>query len=62
MYVKRKYIWNPSTCACENNIYLKSIVDSLVITCDEIIDGAAKSYDNVLDIVSIKLNDKKAAC
>ena len=31
------YVSNPSTCACDNNTHLKSIVDDLVATCDEII-------------------------
>ena len=48
------YAKNPSTCACEINRYLKSIVDDLVITCDEVI--------NVSDTVSTNLDDKKATC
>ena len=31
------YSWNPSTCFCENGNYLKSIVNTSVIECDEII-------------------------
>ena len=51
-WYKIDYICNPSICACEiNRCFLKSIDDDLVITCDEII--------NVLDNVSINLNDKK---
>ena len=33
---KKEYIWNPPTGSCENNKYLASIIDDLVITCDEI--------------------------
>ena len=29
--------WNPATCICKNGKYLASIIDDLVITCDEII-------------------------
>ena len=33
---KKGYTWNPVTCSCENGKYLGSIIDNLVITCDEI--------------------------
>ena len=34
---KKDYSWNPSTCICQNSKFLKSIADTSVITCDEII-------------------------
>ena len=34
---KRDYSWNPSARICENSKYLKSIADTSVIECDEII-------------------------
>ena len=40
---------NPSTCICKNSQYLKSIADTLVIPCDEIID--------TMDIVSTKMTN-----
>ena len=43
---KKGYSWNPSTCICENRKYLKSIADTSVNVCDEIIF--------VMDIVSTK--------
>ena len=43
---KKDYIWNPSTCVCENRKTLKSIADTSVIACDEVI--------SVMDIVSTK--------
>ena len=43
---KRDYSWNPSTCIFENSKYLKSIADTSVTECDEIII--------VMDIVSTK--------
>ena len=46
-HAKKDYGWNPSRFICENSKYLKSIADSSVIVCDEIID--------VMDIVSTKL-------
>ena len=44
---KKDYIWNPNTYICENSKYLKSIANTSVITCDEII--------SVMDIVSTKI-------
>ena len=40
MYVKeiiKIILFYPPTCSCENRKYLASIMDDLVITCDEII-------------------------
>ena len=34
---KENYCWNPSTCICENSKYLKSIADTAVTECDEIV-------------------------
>ena len=34
---KKYYSWNPSTCICENDKYLKRLVDDSKIMCDEII-------------------------
>ena len=34
---KKVYSWNPTTCMCDNSNYLKSIADSSVVACDEII-------------------------
>ena len=50
---KKNYSWNPGTCICENDKYLKSIVDTSVITCDPIIC--------VMDIVSTKMTSTIAA-
>ena len=35
---KKDYSFNPTTCICKNNKYLKTIVDSLVIRSDETIN------------------------
>ena len=43
---KKDYSWNPSTCICKNSKYLRSIADTSVTECDEIII--------VIDIVSTK--------
>ena len=34
---KKDNIWNPSTCICENSKCLKSVADTSVMECDEII-------------------------
>ena len=52
--MQKNNIWNPNTCACKINRYLKSITDDLVIACDRII--------HVMDTVSINSNDKEATC
>ena len=36
---KENHVRNPSKCTCEIDRYLKSIVDDLVITFDEVIDA-----------------------
>ena len=45
--MKKDYSWNISTYVCENSKYLKSIADTSVITCYEII--------SVMDIASTKV-------
>ena len=51
---KKNYSWNSSICICENSKYLKSIADTSVTECDEII--------SVMDIASTTKNchSKKA--
>ena len=34
---KENHSWNPSTCICEHSKYLKSISDTTVTECDEIV-------------------------
>ena len=36
IYVKKDYIWNPTTCHCENGKYLASIMDDSLIICDKL--------------------------
>ena len=67
---KKDYNWNPSTCICENSRYLKSIVDTLVIVCDEIINSMDSVSTNVtktiptnaMSTASIYSDDKKVTC
>ena len=44
---KKDYSWNPGTCICDNDKYLKNIADTSVIACDGII--------YVIDTVSTKI-------
>ena len=43
---EKDFISNPATCSFENGKCLKSIVNNSVITCNEITDAAAKSYND----------------
>ena len=64
---KDDYNWNPSSCICENSEYLKSIGDTLVTKCDEIIivinNLSAKKTNiittNVTSTASITYHSKK---
>ena len=51
---EKYYIWNPSTCSCEKGKCLAIIMDDSAITCDEIIDGEARSHDE-----ETNFNEKK---
>ena len=56
---EKDYTWNPATYSCEYGKYLASIIDDSAITCDEIIDGKAKSYDKESKTVPTDFNEKK---
>ena len=56
---EKQYIWNLATCSCENSKYLPTIINDSVITCDEIIDPEAKSYDEERKTITITFNEKK---
>ena len=58
---EKDYIWNPATCSCKNGKYLASVSDS-VITCDEIKDVEAKSFDEETKTVPKNFNERKATC
>ena len=38
IYVKKDYIWNPSTCSCENGKYLATIIEYSAVMYDELIE------------------------
>ena len=48
-----------ATCSRKNGKYLANIMDDLVITCDEIIDAEAKSYDEETKTFPTNFNEKK---
>ena len=50
--VSAKKCCNPNTCICENSRYLKSIADTLIILCDEIINGTDSVSTNVANTIS----------
>ena len=41
----KNYVWNLSTCNCENGKYLASIMDDSAIICDEIIDVKEPNFN-----------------
>ena len=49
---EKDYIWNPSTCICENGKSLVSIMDDSVIVCDEVIEKT----------IPTNFNEKKTTC
>ena len=58
MCVKKIKIWIPSTGACDIDKYLKSIIGNSVVTCDEILDMVAKSYNKPAKPTPINFNEK----
>ena len=59
---EKDYIWNLSTCSCENGKYLASIMDDSAIMCDEIIDAEAKSNDEETKTIPTNFNEKNISC
>ena len=55
---EKDYIWNPSTCICENGKYLESIIDNSVIICDEV----KESYNEEIKAIPTNFKEKKAIC
>ena len=35
---EKDYIWNPTSCSCENGQYLANTIDDSVMSCDDIIE------------------------
>ena len=63
---KKYYSWNPSTCICENSMYLKSFaddsakLDEIISTTGTILRNVANTVStNVKSAVSINSDDKK---
>ena len=55
---QKDYVWNSTTCNCENGKYLASIMYNLGIICDEVI----KSYIEEIETIPTNFNEKKATC
>ena len=55
---EKNYIWNHSTCGCENGKYLASIMDDSAIMCDEVIE----TYDQETKAIPTYFNEKKSIC
>ena len=56
---KTNYSWNPSSCTCEKSKYLKSIADTYVTYCDEIVID--KDNISIKKTNAITTNDKSTA-
>ena len=64
---QKDYSWNPSTCIWKNSKYLKSVVDTSVTKCDEIVivmnNLSTKKTNtitkNVISTASINCHSKK---
>ena len=54
----KKYIWNTTTCNCENGKYLAGTMDNSASMCDKIIE----SYNEETETISTIFNEKKATC
>ena len=50
---KKDYSCNPGTCVCESGKYLKSIADTSVIVCDEIINATDSLSTNMTNTIAI---------
>ena len=73
---EKGFIWNPSNCECEcdkscdieeyldykNCSHRKKIIDKLVETCSENIDGNEMLYNETLDIISSSDNKTSNSC
>ena len=62
---EKEYVWNPSTCICENGKYLASIMNDSTIICDEVIDADAKlspKEDDGTTTIPTNFNEKKVTC
>ena len=44
-------VWNPTTCSCENEKYLATMMDDLAITCDKNIESYDKETRTIQQIL-----------
>ena len=57
-YISKKYVWNRSTCICENGKYLAGIMDDSVVICDKVIE----SNDEEIKTIPISFNEENKTC
>ena len=50
----KEYVWNPSTCICENEKYLESIMGDSAILCDDVINP----YDEEIKAIPTNFDEK----
>ena len=54
---KKYYSWNPSTCICENGVYLKNIAASSIVVCDEILNATDTVSTNVTNNIPTNMTN-----
>ena len=59
---KKGYVWNPSTCNCENGKYLASIMDNLVIICEDVIKSYNENVGGKSNDEKTNFNEKNTTC
>ena len=59
---KKGYSWNPSACIFENRKYLKGLVDTSVIVCDDIINATDSVSTNVANTVPTNMKNSMSTC
>ena len=52
---ENNYVWNPTTCACENRKHLACIMHDSAVICDEV----TKSYDKEIKVIPTNFNKKE---
>ena len=62
---EKEYVWNPSTCICENGKYLANVMDDSAIICDDVTNADVKlspKDDVETKTIPRNFNEKKVTC
>ena len=62
---EKEYVWNPSTCICENGKYLGNVMDDSAIICDDVTNADVKlspKDDVETKTIPRNFNEKKVTC